>query len=164
MHFRSSLLNPGKLANTPSKEKNKLQPGPSPAFSAVASSQWCSTRQGLPGLQRGGTLGRGVRELTTQVDVRVDGGRKRARRCRRRQWRSGRRRCRRRKARGRRTSRTRTPREREEAPGVAVVLGLPRIWPVRGEPRARRQRRGRGTATGVVFVGFSARVSFTGVL
>jgi hypothetical protein len=27
------------------------------------------------------------------------------------------------------------------------VLGLPRIWPVRGEPRARRRRRGRGTAT-----------------
>ena len=55
MHFRNSLRYSGKLANTPSSEKNKLQPGPSPAFSAVASCRWCSARQGLPGLQRGGT-------------------------------------------------------------------------------------------------------------
>src|SRR6185437_2273310 len=57
----------------------------------------------------------------------------------------------RRRARGRGTSRARAPREREEAPGVAVVLGLPRIWPVRGEPRARRRRRGRGTTSGMGF-------------
>ena len=44
------------------------------------------------------------------------------------------------------------------------MLGLPRIWPVRGEPRARRRRRGREMATGVVLVGFSMRVIFTGVL
>jgi len=80
MHFQSSLPNLGKLANTPSKEKNKLQPGPLPAFSAVASCRWCSARQGLPELQRGGTLGRGVRELPTQVGVRADGDRNRARR------------------------------------------------------------------------------------
>ena len=30
--------------------------------------------------------------------------------------------------------RARAPREREDAPGVAVVLGLPLGWPVRGEP------------------------------
>ena len=61
-------------------KRKKLQPGPSPAFSAVASCRWCSARQGLPELQRGGTLGRGVRELPTQVGVRVDGDRNRARR------------------------------------------------------------------------------------
>jgi hypothetical protein len=31
------------------------------------------------------------------------------------------------------------------------VLGLPQIWPVHGEPRAGRRRRGRGTATGEGF-------------
>ena len=30
--------------------------------------------------------------------------------------------------------RARAPREREDVPGVAVVLGLPLGWPVRGEP------------------------------
>ena len=44
------------------------------------------------------------------------------------------------------------------------MLGLPRIWPVRGEPRARRRRRGREMATGVVLVGFRARVSLAGVV
>ena len=69
-----------KTCNQTLNQKEKLQPGPSPAFSAVASCRWCSARQGLPGLQRGGTLERGVRELPTQVGVQVDGGRKRARR------------------------------------------------------------------------------------
>ena len=94
---------------------------------------------------------RGVREPPTQVDVRVNSGRKRARRHRRRRWCSGRRRCRRRRARGRGMSCARAPREREGAPGVAIMLGLPRIWPVRGEPRARQRWRGRGMETGMGF-------------
>jgi hypothetical protein len=59
--------------------------------------------------------------------------------------------------------RARAPREREEAPGVAVVLGLPRISPVRGEPRARWRQRERATMFGGALVGFSTRVSFAGV-
>jgi hypothetical protein len=46
----------------------------------------------------------------------------------------GRRWCRRSRVRGRGTSRARAPREREEAPEVALVHGLPLVWPVRGEP------------------------------
>jgi len=51
-----------------------------------------------------------------------------------RRWSSGHRRCRWRMAQGRGTSHARAPREREEAPGVALVHGLPLGWPVRGEP------------------------------
>jgi hypothetical protein len=36
LHFRSSLIFTGILANAPLNEKKKLQPGPSPAFSAAA--------------------------------------------------------------------------------------------------------------------------------
>ena len=67
MHFWISLPNPRKLANSPSNEKKKLKPGPSPAFSAVASCRWCSARQGLPGLQWADTLSRGVWELPTNA-------------------------------------------------------------------------------------------------
>ena len=35
---------------------------------------------------------------------------------------------------GRGTGCARAPRELVDAPGVAVVLGFPRSWPVRGEP------------------------------
>ena len=46
----------------------------------------------------------------------------------------GRRWCRRSRARARGTSLARAPREREEAPGVALVHDLPLGWPVRSEP------------------------------
>src|SRR6185369_6745962 len=75
MHFRSSLTNTGNLANTPLSEKKKLQPGPSPAFSAVASCRWCSARQGLPGLPRGGAWESRERGTPTLVAVRVEEGR-----------------------------------------------------------------------------------------
>ena len=58
-------------------KKNKLQPGPSPAFSAAAARRWCSARQGLPGLQRGGAWERRDRGTPTLVAVRVEEGRKR---------------------------------------------------------------------------------------
>jgi len=74
--------------------------------------------------------------------------------------------CRRSRARARGTSRARAPREREEAPGVALVHGLPLGGPVRGELElelagggAEGERR-----LGWFCVGFSACVSFTRVL
>ena len=82
-----------KTCTYPLHEKEKLQPGPSPAFSTAAPCRWCSARHGLPVLRLGGTLGRGVRELPTNDGVWVWGGRNRARRCRWRQWRSGRQWC-----------------------------------------------------------------------
>ena len=68
--FLKVIANLFKLAARPLNEKEKLQLGPSPAFSAVASCRWCSARQGLLGLRLEGTLGRGVRELPTNACVR----------------------------------------------------------------------------------------------
>ena len=78
--FLNSLIYTGIVANTPLNEKNKLQPGPSPAFSAAAARRWCSARQGLPGLQWGGAWEREDRGTPTLVAVWVEEGRKRARR------------------------------------------------------------------------------------
>jgi len=157
LHFISTLPYTGILADTPLSEKKKLQSGPSPAFSAVASCRWCSARQGLPGLQRGGAWEREGRGTPTQVGVRVHGDRKQARRRQWRRWSSGRRRCRRRRAQGRGTSCLRAPREHEEAPGVALVHGLPLGWPVRGEPELAGGGAEGEWQRGWVWARFSAR-------
>ena len=78
--FLNLLQYSEKLALSPLNEKEKLQPGPSSAFSTAAPCRWCSARQGLPVLRLGGTWGRGVRELPTNASVRGWGGRNRDRR------------------------------------------------------------------------------------
>ena len=111
--FLKVIANLFKLAAKPLNKKEKLQPGPSPAFSAVASCRWCSARQGLWGLQREGTLDRGVQELPTNAGVRVSCGRNQVAGV---EGGGG------------------APRECEEAPRVVVVLGLRRNRPVHCEP------------------------------